>query len=90
MNTRTIKKISLGDADGHVIIQFMGQSQAIEAKVLELKRGDDGGVVYLLLDRLVHQGHESGFGYCPDGQPKKEVKVGGCIVSELDFMGTGL
>ncbi|MDO9104892.1 MAG: hypothetical protein Q7U57_08010 [Methylovulum sp.] len=42
MNTRTIKKISLDDADGHVIIQFMGQSQAIEAKVLELKRGDDG------------------------------------------------
>ena len=80
---RTIKKISLDAYTGDVVIQFRGHSQAIEAKALDFKRDEENGILYLLLDRLVHKEGETAFDFCQDGVGKNGFTVEGCFVSEF-------
>ncbi len=75
-NNRVIKRISLNEESNEIVIQFRGNSSAIAAKVLAFKRDDDGDIVYLLLDRLVHKEWESVFECGIDGQSLSNFNVG--------------
>ena len=81
ITTRTIKKINIDPGTRETVIQFLGNSKAIEAMALDF-RMDTGDLTYLLLDRLVHKSHETAFEYVGDVQ-RKYFSVTGCVTSEL-------
>ena len=83
-NTRTIRKISIDPNSRDTIIQFVGNSRAIEAKALDFKM-HDGDIHYLLLDRLVHRNEEGTFEYV-GATERKSYSVAGCITSELSLI----
>jgi hypothetical protein len=83
-NNRVIKQISLNEATRDVVIQFRGSSSAIEAKALDFKKDNQGNIVYLLLDRLVHKSHENVFECHLKEEWVDGFSVSGCVVSELN------
>jgi predicted metalloprotease with PDZ domain len=82
-NNRVIKKICLNEDSRDIVIQFRGNSQAIEAKALDYQTDEAGNLVYLLLDRLIHKVSETVFDCCIDNQQQNGFWVEGCYVSEL-------
>lgn len=84
VNNRVIKQISLNEATHDLVIQFRGSSSAIEAKALDFKKDNQGNVMYLLLDRLIHKSHESVFECQLNDEWVDGFSVSGCVVSELN------
>ena len=80
---RVIKQISLNETTRDLIIQFRGSSSAIEAKALDFKKDNQGNIVYLLLDRLIHKTNEDLFECFLNGEQKNWFSVSGCVASEL-------
>ncbi len=83
-NNRVIKNIKLNEETGDVIIQFRGNSSAIEAKALESKKDDKGNIVKLLLDRLIHKANEENFDCFVNDEWEPGFSVSGCFVTELN------
>jgi hypothetical protein len=84
LNHRVIKQISLNAKSRDLVIQFRGNSSAIEAKALEFKKDEAGNVVYLLLDRLIHKAHENLFECFLNDRWEHGFSVTGCYVTELN------
>jgi len=82
-NNRVIKQISINEETRDLVIQFRGSSSAIEAKALDFKKDDQGSIVYLLLDRLIHKAHEKLFECFLNEQWENGFSISGCYVSEL-------
>jgi hypothetical protein len=80
---RVIKNISLNDETRDVIIQFRGNSHAIEAIALDFKKDNKGNIAYLLLDRLIHRINEERFECNINNAWQSSFLVRGCVVSEL-------
>lgn len=80
---RIISKISVGD-DNVVFFKFSGKTNLISAKILESSKLDDGTLTYMLLDRLIHQSHETSFDVHINNQWVYSFQVTGCYVSELN------
>ena len=87
INNRVIKKISLNEESGELVLQLRGNSSAIEAKALDFKKDEKGNIVYLLLDRLIHKSHEDRFECFWDNEWQNGFSVTGCYVSELSGLG---
>lgn len=83
-NNRVIKQISLNEETRDLVIQFRGSSSAIEAKALDFKKDEEGNILYLLLDRLIHKAHEDLFECFLNDQWENGFSVSGCYVSELN------
>jgi len=83
-NNRVIKQINLNEATRDLVIQFRGSSSAIEAKALDFKKDNQGNVLYLLLDRLIHNSLESVFECHLKEEWESGFSVSGCVVSELN------
>jgi hypothetical protein len=83
-NNRVIKQIKLNEETNDLVIQFRGSSDAIEAKALEFKKDDEGNIVYLLLDRLIHKAFESIFECFLNNEWQHGFTVSGCYVTVLD------
>lgn len=80
---RMLKLIRLGENDS-VYFQFKGSSRLLEARALDVKLSDQGDIMGLLLDRLIHQSHETHFDVTPMvGCVESSYKVSGCYVTEL-------
>jgi hypothetical protein len=86
-NNRVIKQINLNEEMLDLVIQFRGNSSAIEAKALDFKKDNQGNIVYLLLDRLFHKAHESLFECFLNEEWESGFSVSGCVVSELNRLG---
>ncbi|MCX7096351.1 MAG: hypothetical protein NTV43_00415 [Methylococcales bacterium] len=82
-NCRVIKQISLNKDSRDLVIQFRDSSSATEAKALDFKKDELGNIVYMLLDRLIHNAHESTFECFLNGEWQRGFSVSGCFVSEL-------
>lgn len=80
---RVIKQISLNEESRDMVIHFRGNSSAIEAKALDFKKDNQGNIVYLLLDRLIHKANEDFFECFLNEGRKNWFSVSGCVVSEL-------
>jgi hypothetical protein len=82
-NNRVIKHISLNEATCDLVILFRGSSSAIEAKALDFKKNDQGNIVYILLDRLIHKSHENVFECVLNENWENGFAISGCYVTEL-------
>ena len=82
-NNRVIKHISLNEVTRDLVIQFRGSSSAIEAKALDFKKDDQGNIVYMLFDRLIHKSHENLFECFLNEQWENGFLISGCYVTEL-------
>jgi hypothetical protein len=89
INNRVIKKISLNEESGELVLQLRGNSSAIEAKALDFKKDEKGNIIYLLLDRLIHKSHEDRFECFWDNEWQNGFWVSGCFVSELQQIQEG-
>jgi predicted metalloprotease with PDZ domain len=87
INNRVIKKISLNEESGEIVIQLRGSSNAIEANALNFKKDEKGNIIYLLLDRLIHKSHEDRFECFWANEWQNGFSVAGCYVSELTGLG---
>jgi len=82
MNNRVIKQFKLGE-DHMIFIRFRGSSKIISAKALDVKKDDDGQVIYAVLDRLIHKPEETALECEFDDTLQNNFKVSGCYVTEL-------
>lgn len=80
---RVIKKISLNDDTREIVIQFLGNSHAIEAVALDFKKDNSGNIIYLLMDRLIHKISEEHFECNLNNEWQSGFTVSGCYVTEL-------
>jgi hypothetical protein len=81
---RVIVKIALNEESQDVILQFRGNSSAVQAKALEFKTDEEGNITYLLLDRLIHKANESMFECFLNEKWEQGFSLSGCYVSELN------
>ena len=86
-NNRVIKHISLNEATRDLVILFRGSSSAIEAKALDFKKDDQGNIVYILLDRLIHKVYECIFECFLNEEWESGFFISGCYVTELSRSG---
>ena len=86
VHSRKVKQILLNETTGMVTIRFRASSLATEAKALEFKKNEHGDIVYLLLDRLIHQHHESDFDWPVNQDKTAVIQVSGCMVSALNIV----
>jgi len=77
MKNRILKKLLVSN-DNLVHLRFSGSTHFLQAKALEHHYDENGGLIYLLLDRLVHSIDDSFFEFEDSG-----FNVSGCYVSLL-------
>jgi len=80
---RVIKDIKFNPETNIAIFRFQGKSNSIEAKVLEYTKNDEGQLLSLVLDRLIHQPSENGFKVFINKKWECSFSISGCITSEL-------
>ena len=81
-NRRVIKKMKVSD-ENDVCIFFVGNSDVVQAKALEIKKDDNGNISYMCLDRLIHKPDESQIGFDDGSVVQTSFQVKGCFATEL-------
>lgn len=59
LQSRTIRQLSIGEDT--LAIRFKGTTNLVTARILDRRLDDQGRVVYLCLDRLIHRPSEGDF-----------------------------
>jgi len=86
---RTIRQLNVSE-DGNLTIRFKGTTTRVRAKVIDRRYDQQGRLVYLCLDRLIHRHHEDGFKFDLPDSPEYghylSAEVKGCFGTEITLV----